>query len=78
MQLLLPLHSMGKGKREYETINERGTKLLRATELLSPLHTKIVPTDQEFIFHFISKTGDQNLSEGGKELKMRLKSLLNY
>ena len=40
--------------------------------------TQITPTDQEFMLQFTSKTSDKTLSEGGNELKRRLKSLLDY
>ena len=68
---------MKKGKRLRQTVIERGTKFLRAIEMLSPAHTYFTPTDYEFMVT-MARTSMLRLTAGGRQLMMRLESLTKF
>ena len=71
-------HSTYKGKRLRQTINKRGTNILRVVESLSPTHTYLTSTDYEFLFKFTDRTSGDIYLNGRKLLKLQIKSLVSF
>ena len=75
LKLLNLLQSMAKGNRLRQTINKRGTKILRAMELLFPTHTYLKWTGYDFMLKFTDRASGDVYTDGRKRLNQKNQEL---